>query len=53
MKELNLDIADIADLDIELKIKNLDSITIELSPKEYEEYLLWKKRKSKKIKKIN
>ena len=29
MKELNLDIADIADLDIELKIKNLDSITIE------------------------
>ena len=48
MKELNLDLDS---LDIELKIKNLDSITIELSPTEYEEYLLWKKRKSKKLRK--
>jgi hypothetical protein len=47
MKKLIID----SNIDIEFEIKNLKSITIELNQKEYEEYLLWKKRKSKKSRK--
>jgi len=36
--------------DIEIKTKNqLNNIVINLTQKEYEEYILWKKRRSKKL----